>query len=290
MNIRIGFDITFEVAAPTAMMIMLETHPSETGRFLRPERLRVNPDVAIEHFIDSFGNRCGRLVAPPGRLRLWSDGVIWHGGEPDIVPTAAIQHPVEDLPDDCLQFLLPSRYCEVDLINDQAWRLFGDLSPGWDRVQAVLDWVHQNVRYGYEYARPTKTAMDVFNEHTGVCRDFQHLSIALCRALNIPARYASGYLGDIGVPPLPTPMDFHAWFEVYLGGRWYPVDARHNEPRIGRVLMARGRDAADTALTTSFGPANLVDFHVHTDELAQLPFEDEGYDYEEDELEIALRA
>lgn len=290
MNIRIGFDITFEVAAPTAMMIMLETHPSETGRFLRPERLRVNPDVAIEHFIDSFGNRCGRLVAPPGRLRLWSDGVIWHGGEPDIVPTAAVQHPVEDLPDECLQFLLPSRYCEVDLINDQAWRLFGDLALGWDRVQAVLDWVHQNVRYGYEYARPTKTAMDVFNERTGVCRDFQHLSIALCRALNIPARYASGYLGDIGVPPLPTPMDFHAWFEVYLGGRWYPVDARHNEPRIGRVLMARGRDAADTALTTSFGPATLVDFHVHTDELAQLPFEDEGYDYEEDELEIALRA
>lgn len=290
MNIRIGFDITFEVAAPTAMMIMLEAHPSEIGRFLRPEQLRVNPDVEVERFIDSFGNRCGRLVAPTGRLRLWSDGIIWDSGEPDEVPTTAIQHPVEDLPDECLQFLLPSRYCEVDLINDDAWRLFGDLAPGWDRVQAILDWVHQNVRYGYEYARATKTAMDVFNERTGVCRDFQHLSIALCRALNIPARYASGYLGDIGVPPLPTPMDFHAWFEVYLGGRWYPVDARHNMPRIGRVLMARGRDAADTALTTSFGPAKLVDFHVHTDELAQLPFEDEGYDYEEDELEIALRA
>lgn len=290
MNIRIGFDMSFDVVTPTAMMIMLETHPSETGRFLRAEQLRVSPDVEVEHFIDSFGNRCGRLLAPPGRLRLWNEGIIWDSGEPDPVPLHALQHPVEALPAECLQFLLPSRYCEVDLLTDEAWALFEHTAPGWERVTAVLDWVHQNVQYGYQFARPTKTAVEVFNERAGVCRDFQHLSITLCRALNIPARYASGYLGDIGVPPLPTPMDFHAWFEVFLGGRWYPVDARHNMPRVGRVLMARGRDAADTALTTSFGPAKLVDFHVYTDEIPHLLVEDEGYDYEEEELEIALRA
>jgi len=290
MNIRIGFDLTFEVVVPTAMMIMLETHPSETGRFLRPERLRVSPDLEIEHFIDWFGNRCGRLVAPAGTLRLWNDGVIWDPGAPDPVPETAIQHPVEELPSECLQFLLPSRYCEVDLLTDEAWRLFGHTYAGWERVTAVLDWVHQNVQYGYEFARPTKTAVDVFKERSGVCRDFQHLAISFCRALNIPARYASGYLGDIGVPPVPIAMDFHAWFEVYLGGSWYPVDARHNVPRIGRVLMARGRDAADTALTTSFGSTKLVDFHVHADEIPLLALEEEGCDHDENDLEVALQA
>jgi transglutaminase-like putative cysteine protease len=290
MNIRIGFDLTFEVAAPTAMMIMLETHPAETGRFLHPERLRVSPEVEIDHFVDTFGNRCGRLVAPVGLLRLWSDGVIWDSGDPDPVPTEAIQHPVNELPAECLQSLLPSRYCEVDLLNDDAWRLFGHTIPGWERVTAVLDWVHQNVEYGYAFARPTKTALEVYNERSGVCRDFQHLAITFCRALNIPARYASGYLGDIGIPPVPIAMDFHAWFEVFLGGRWYPVDARHNVPRIGRVLMARGRDAADTALTTSFGSTKLVDFKVHADEIPLLALVDDSYDYDDDELEVALRA
>lgn len=272
------------------MMIMLETHPSETGRFLQPERLRVDPHIEIEHFTDPFGNRCGRLVAPAGLLRLWNDGVIWDTGDPDPVPTAALQHPVDELPAECLQFLLPSRYCEVDLLNDAAWSLFGHTAPGWERVTAVLDWVHDNVQYGYEFARPTKTAMDVYNERTGVCRDFQHLAITFCRALNIPARYASGYLGDIGIPPVPIAMDFHAWFEVYLGGRWYPVDARHNVPRIGRVLMARGRDAADTALTTSFGTTKLIEFKVISDEIPLLALADDNYDYDEDELEVALMA
>lgn len=281
--------MTFEAAAPTPMVVMLETHPSVANRFVEPQRLCTEPEVAIEPYADSFGNRCGRLVAPAGRLRLWSDGVIRDPGEKDPVPAGVPQVPVEQLPHECLQFLLPSRYCETDLIAEQAWDLFGATPAGWERVAAVLDWVHSRVRYGYEFAHPTKTAMDVLSERTGVCRDFQHLSIAFCRALNIPARYASGYLGDIGVPPLPTPMDFHAWFEVYLGDRWYPVDARHNEPRIGRVLMARGRDAADTALTTSFGSTQLLDFKVWTDEIPALSFttDDPGPDAEEWDWEEA---
>lgn len=291
MDIRIGFDMAFEAEAPTPMVVMLETHPSVADRFVQRERLRTEPEVAIERYTDSFGNRCGRLVAPAGRLRLWSDGIIRDSGRPDPEPYWAEQRPLEQLPAECLQFLLPSRYCETDLIAEEAWRLFGATPPGWERVTAVLDWVHTHVRYGYEFARPTKTAMDVLTERTGVCRDFQHLAISFCRALNIPARYASGYLGDIGVPPLPTPMDFHAWFEVYLGDQWYPVDARHNEPRIGRVLMARGRDAADTALTTSFGATKLLEFKVWTDELpAPAPLDGAGeWAWEEtDEAEMAL--
>jgi transglutaminase-like putative cysteine protease len=227
---------------------------------------------------------CGRLVAPAGTLRLTNDLLVWDSGERDPVPVNAVQHPVEELPAECLQFLLPSRYCEVDLLNDRAWELFGATAPGWERVTAVLDWVHTNVRYGYEFARPTKTALDVHSEGTGVCRDFQHLAITFCRALNIPARYASGYLGDIGIPPVPIAMDFHAWFEVYLGGRWYPVDARHNVPRIGRVLMARGRDATDTALTTAFGSSKLLNFKVWSDEVPDQP---DFADLEDEELHEA---
>jgi len=212
-----------------------------------------------------------------------NDGLVWDNGEPDPVPTHAMQHPVEELPTGCIPYLLPSRYCEVDLMVEQAWELFQHTAPGWERVAAVLDWVHQNVRYGYEFARPTKTATEVFDERAGVCRDFQHLAITFCRALNIPARYVSGYLGDIRVPPLPTPMDFHAWFEVYLGGRWYPVDARHNTPRIGRIIMARGRDAADTALTTTFGVTTLVDFQVWAEEVPrELSVDPEQFEEQEE--------
>lgn len=266
MDIHVGFDMSFEIPEPVTMVLMLETHPSVAGRLLRTDRLRVSPDVPIQRFEDAFGNRCARLLAPQGQLRLANDGLIWDNGEPDPVPVDAMQHPVDELPTNCLQYLLPSRYCEVDLLVTQTWDLFQHAGPGWERVQAILTWVHGNIQYGYEFARPTKTATEVLSERAGVCRDFQHLAITFCRACNIPARYVSGYLGDIRVPPLPTPMDFHAWFEVYLGGRWYPVDARHNQPRIGRVVMARGRDAADTALTTTFGVSNLLDFKVWADE------------------------
>jgi transglutaminase-like putative cysteine protease len=176
-------------------------------------------------------------------------------------------HPISELPHECMPFLLSSRYCEVDKLSQMAWDLFGKTPLTWERVQAVMDWVHGHVEFGYKFASATKTAADVCNEKKGVCRDFQHLAITMLRALNIPARYATGYLGDIGIPPVPLPMDFSAWFEVYLGGTWYTLDARHNEPRIGRVLMARGRDATDVALTTSFGPEKLEKFLVWTDEV-----------------------
>ncbi|HXE55655.1 MAG TPA: transglutaminase family protein, partial [Tepidisphaeraceae bacterium] len=248
---------------------MLYTHPDETQKLLRPERLVVEPQVPVTTFIDWFGNRAARITAPAGKLRLYYDNFVRDSGlhEPKI--DGARLHRVEELPDECLQFLLASRYCEVDRMLDMAWDLFGKTPHTWERVQAVMDWVHQNVEFGYQYARPTKTAHDVCTERQGVCRDFMHLAITLLRALNVPARYATGYLGDIGVPPAPLPMDFSAWFEVYLGNRWYTLDARHNEPRIGRVLQARGRDAVDVALTTSFGSARLESFDVWTDEVAE---------------------
>ncbi len=166
-------------------------------------------------------------------------------------------------------YLLGSRYCDTDLLSDTAWQLFGGTPPGWARVQAICDHVHERLKFGYEYARPTRTAWDGFHEQLGVCRDFAHLAITLCRCMNIPARYCTGYLGDIGVPPDDTPMDFSAWFEVYLGGAWYTFDARHNAPRIGRILMARGRDATDVALTTTFGRCTLTGFTVHTYEVSE---------------------
>jgi transglutaminase-like putative cysteine protease len=275
MDIRIGFDMTYEVTGSVPLVVMLSLHPSRTRDLRFPEQLRTEPLVEVEPFYDGFGNRCGRLVAPEGRLRLWSDAVIRDCGEPDALPYDEVQHPVQELPPECLPYLLSSRYCEVDLLSNRAWELFGNTPEGWPRVQAVLNWVHWNVKYGYEFARATKTAAEVVSEGAGVCRDFQHLAITFCRALNIPARYASGYLGDIRVPPLPTPMDFHAWFEVFLGGRWHSVDARHNTARIGRVLMARGRDATDTALITSFGPAQLQEFKVWSEEVAEGQFEAE---------------
>ena len=267
MHIRIGYDIAFSLPAPVPMLLMLYTHPSRAPDLVRPEHLRTEPLLPVEQFTDSFGNRCGRIFAPPGRLRLWNDAMIEDSGQPDPVAPDAQQHPIQDLPPETLPFLLGSRYCEVDLLSQMAWDLFGQVPPGWGRVQAVCDWVHANVEFGYEHARATKTALDVSNERKGVCRDFQHLAITLCRCLHIPARYTTGYLGDIGVPIQPSPMDFSAWFEVFLGNRWYAFDARHNVPRIGRILMACGRDAADVALTTSFGSAILEEFRVWTDEI-----------------------
>ena len=267
MLIRIGFEISFNVPAPVPILLVLSTHPDRAPSIRRPGGLRIEPFVPVEEFLDSFGNRCGRLVAPAGQVTLWDDAVVEDSGLPDEVNWDAIQHPIQDLPADVLPYLLPSRYCEVDRLSDIAWSLFGHTNEGWVRAQAICNWVHGHVTFGYQYARPTKSAFDVYEERQGVCRDFTHLALTFCRCMNIPARYATGYLGDIGVPLSPSPMDFSGWFEVYLGGRWYTFDARHNTPRIGRVVMARGRDAVDVALTTSFGSASLARFVVWTDEV-----------------------
>ena len=269
MLIRIGFEFVFEVPAPSPMLLMLSLRPERETSVRRAGGLRVEPDVPIERFTDSFGNQCGRLVAPAGRLRLWDDAIVEDSGRPDAIAPPAEQHAIEDLPHEILVYLLASRHCEVDRLSEIAWGLFGAAPMGWGRVQAICRWVHENVHFGYEFSRPTKTAHDVYMERTGVCRDFNHLALTFCRCLNIPARYATGYLGDIGVPPSTTPMDFSGWFEVYLGGRWHTCDARHNVPRIGRILMAHGRDAVDVALTTSFGVTVLEKFAVWADEVGE---------------------
>jgi len=279
MFLRLGYELIFNVPAPVPMLLLLYTHPERAATLRKADSVRTEPEVPLEHFIDAFGNRCARLVAPAGRFRLWNDSVVEESGNPDPVCPEAKQLAVEDLAPDTLPFLLASRYCEVDRLADIAWNLFGNTPPGWARVQAVCDWVHEHVVFGYEHARSTKTAFDVYTEKKGVCRDFTHLAITFCRCLNIPARYATGYLGDIGVPPAPFPMDFSAWFEVFLDGRWFTFDARHNVPRIGRVLMARGRDAVDVALTTSFGPTALEKFTVWTDEITK--------DHQESEVRAA---
>jgi transglutaminase-like putative cysteine protease len=267
MLIHIGFELIFDIPAPVSMLLMLYTHPEQAHVLQKPQRLIVEPKVKVDDFKDWFGNRAARVVAPAGKFRIYYDNIAQDSGLHEATIHGARLHPVDELPKDILKFLLASRYCEVDRMLDTAWNLFGHTPPTWERVQAVMDWVHNNVTFGYQYARPTKTAYDVFVERQGVCRDFMHLSVTLLRALNIPARYATGYLGDIGVPVAPFPMDFSAWIEVYLGHRWYTLDARHNEPRIGRVLQARGRDACDVALTTSFGTARLEKFTVWTDEM-----------------------
>jgi transglutaminase-like putative cysteine protease len=266
---RLGYDIQFQIPAPVAMVALLNVHPSRVADLRAPDQLRAEPALPMENFIDSFGNYCTRFVAPAGTLRLSNSTLIYDSGMADPVNLYARELPVQELPHDVLQYLYNSRYCEVDRFATIASDLFGGMYRGWSRVQAVCDWVHARVSFGYQHARPTKTALDVFTERFGVCRDFQHLAVTLCRALNIPARYATGYLGDIGVPASPSPMDFSAWFEVYLEDRWWTFDARHNHPRIGRVLMATGRDASDVAMTTSFGMANLTQFTVVTEQVLQ---------------------
>jgi transglutaminase-like putative cysteine protease len=267
MQIRIGYTLGFDVPQPTPMQLMLYVHPHQAGSLQKPEEIQVQPAAVVEDFVDAFGNRAARILAPAGAVRIHYDNVIEDSGRGD-VPIAGLQlTPLLAMPPECWRFLLASRYCEVDRMSEIAWDLFGRSPESWERVQAVVDWVHTNVTFGYQFARPTKTALDVYTERQGVCRDFQHLAITFLRALNIPARYATGYLGDIGVPPSPAPMDFSAWAEVYVGDAWRTIDARHNRARIGRVVMARGRDAVDVALTTSFGTANLKEFTVWTDEV-----------------------
>jgi transglutaminase-like putative cysteine protease len=247
------------------MVALLNVHPSRTHDLLEPDELHIEPNIPITNYIDSFGNRCVRFVAPPGPLRLSGKTLIQDSGAPDPVNFAAREAPVGDLPNEVLTYLLNSRYCEVDRFSNIAFELFGNLNPGWSRVQSICNWVHNHVAFNYQHARPTKTALDVFTERVGVCRDFQHLAITFCRALNIPARYATAYLGDIGVPVV-LPMDFSAWFQVWLDGQWWTFDARNNQPRMGRILMATGRDASDVAITTAFGKADLRHFFVVTEE------------------------
>jgi transglutaminase-like putative cysteine protease len=223
--------------------------------------------VRQEQYRDGFGNWCTRLKAPAGRFRIWADTIVNDSGQPEEAAPLAQQIAPEDLPEETLVFLLGSRYCETDQLSDVAWRLFEHTPMGWGRVQAICDFVHRHVTFGYEYASPTKTALDTYKEGRGVCRDYAHLAIALCRCMNIPARYCTGYLGDIGVPPVAAPMDFAGSFEAYLGHRWYTFDPRNNARRIGRVLIARGRDAADVAINTTFGPNTLETFFVRTEEV-----------------------
>jgi transglutaminase-like putative cysteine protease len=269
MRIRAGYEITYDSPQPTPMLLVLSVEDARLGDLETPHRIVFDPPIEARDYRDGFGNACTRIVTPVGRLTISADFVIRDSGEPDPVVPDAEQHAVEDLPDDALVYLLGSRYCDTERLLDTAWSLFGDAPRGWGRVQAICDYVHDRITFGYEHARPTRTAWDGFMEQRGVCRDFAHLAVAFCRCMNIPARYCTGYLGDIGVPPSDAPMDFSAWFEAYLGGRWYTFDARHNVPRIGRIVMARGRDATDVAISTAFGPARLAGFKVITDELAE---------------------
>ena len=267
MKIRTGFDLIYESPQPTPTILMLSVHPARHKDLETPQTIFFDPPIPSRQYRDGFGNICTRIVAPAGPLRIHADFVVQDTGERDVIVPGARQLPVEDLPDDVLVYLLASRYCDTERLGDLAWALFSGTEPGWARVQAICDYVHDRISFGYQHARATRTAYEGHEERLGVCRDFAHLAITLCRCMNIPARYATGYLGDIGVPKDPAPMDFSAWFEVYLDGQWYTFDARHNVPRIGRILMARGRDAADVAISTSFGPAALKRFEVFTDEL-----------------------
>jgi transglutaminase-like putative cysteine protease len=266
MLIRLGYDIQFEIGQPVPIVTLLSVHPSRRHDLQAPDRVTAEPGVPATEYTDSFGNICTRILAPPGTLRLTNSTVIQDSGLLDPISPYAREVPVEELPTEVLRFLMPSRFCEVDLLSPVAVELFGGLPRGWSRVAAICAWVHSKVTFSYPHARPTRTALDVFTERIGVCRDFQHLAITFCRCLNIPARYATGYLGDIGVP-VDSAMDFSAWFEVYLEDRWWTFDARHNQSRIGRVLIATGLDATDVAITTSFGSARLSHFEVVTDEI-----------------------
>ena len=266
MKIRVGYELIYECPQPTPMLLMLNIHYSRASDLAVPDHLTTSPPVPITGYRDGFGNWCSRLVAPPGRITIASTAILRDSGRPDPVLPAALQHPVQELPEETLLFLLGSRYCDTDRLSETAWALFGQTPPGWARVQAICDFVHNHITFGYQYARSTRTAFEAYQERVGVCRDYAHLAIAFCRCMNIPARYCTGYLGDIGVPP-GGPMDFAGWFEAYLGNGWHSFDARNNTPRIGRVLLARGRDATDVAISNSFGPSVLTGFQVWTDEL-----------------------
>jgi transglutaminase-like putative cysteine protease len=268
MKIRAGYEISYDCPQPTPMILQLSVHPSRIPDLLSWDRMSFDPVIPVNTYHDSFGNFCHVIRAPRGRLTFSTDFLVRDSGEPDLVAPQATQHALEDLPVDTLIYLLGSRYCETDRLLNTAWSLFEKVPKGWPLVQTICDFVHERIAFNYDHASPARTAWDAYHERRGVCRDFAHLAVTLCRCMNIPARYCTGYLGDIGVPPEETPMDFSAWFEAYLGGRWYTFDARHNVPRIGRILMARGRDATDVAIVTSFGPCTMASFKVITEEVA----------------------
>ena len=267
MQMRIGYELIYDCPQPTPMLLTLSVHYTRASDLVVADHLMTQPSVPVTAYRDAFGNWCSRIVAPKGEIRLATDTIINDTGKLDVVAPHVIQHAVQDLPEETLVFLLGSRYCDTDLLSETAWHLFHKSPTGWARVQAICDFVHHHITFGYEHARPTKTAAEAFNERVGVCRDFTHLAIAFCRCMNIPARYCTGYLSDIGTPPPYGTMDFAAWFEVYLGGTWYTFDSRNNAPRIGRVLIARGRDAADVAISNTFGPNTLRKFLVRADEV-----------------------
>lgn len=267
MQIRLGYELTYSCPKPTPMILTLSVHYSRASDLVRPDHMVTDPSIPYTGYRDSFGNWCTRLVAPQGRTRFTADAIVNDTGLPDPVAAWAEQIPVQALPEETLLFLLGSRYCETDRLSEVAWRLFAQAPPGWGRVQAICDFVNQHITFGYQFANPMKTAWEVYGERKGVCRDFAHLAIAFCRCMNIPARYCTGYLGDIGIPAQPSPMDFAGWFEVFLGGSWHVFDPRNNTPRIGRVLIARGRDAADVAISTTFGVNSLDSFRVWTDQV-----------------------
>jgi len=267
MKIRAGYEISYECPQPTPMILQLSVHPSRIDDLLTWDRMLIDPPVPVHTYHDGFGNFCQVLTAPTGRITMATDFVIQDAGELDVFAPEAEQHPLEQLPSDCLVYLLGSRYCETDRLSNLAWSLFGHLPKGWPLVQAICDYVHNRIMFGYEHADPTMSAWEAQNRGRGVCRDYAHLAIALCRCMNIPARYCTGYLGDMGTAPPYGPGDFAAWFEAYLGGQWYTFDPRNNVPRVGRILMARGRDATDVAIVTSFGLCTLSGFRVITDEI-----------------------
>jgi len=267
VKLRIGYELHYEFPQPTPMILMLNVHFSRVSDLAGPDHILIAPSVPIKGYRDGFGNWCGRLLAPAGSMTISTDAVINDSGLPDPTAEGAEQHRVEDLPEEALVFLLASRFCDSDRLLDLAWDLFGTTAPGWARVQAVCDFVHNHIAFGYEHARVTRSASEGYEDRRGVCRDYAHLAVAFCRALNIPARYCTGYLSDIGTPLPYPPGDFAAWFEAYLGGQWHMFDPRNNVPRMGRVLMAQGRDAADVAMTTTFGPNTLQGFRVWTDEI-----------------------
>lgn len=266
MRLHFGCKLSFQLPSPTPMILLLTVHHSRASDLERPDILTTEPSVPIDHYRDGFGNWCARVLAPAGRFTVSTEGTVRDTGLPDPSDIDAWQLPVEILPNEVLGFLLPSRYCETDILSDLAWKQFGKEPLGWRRVQAICDFVHDRVSFGYEHSRATRTAVETFNERVGVCRDYTHLAITLCRCLNIPARYCTGYVSDVGQPPPYAPMDFAAWMEVFLGGKWWVFDPRNNDTRFGRVLIARGRDAADVPLTHSFGANELKDFRVWIDQ------------------------
>lgn len=270
MLFRLGYEFVYECEAPTPMLFLLHVHSSRTADVVVPDHMVTDPPLPVLTYYDAFGNLCSRLVAPQGRTRIMASAAILDSGEPDAVDRGARQHPVPDLPSETLEYLLGSRYCETDLLSDVAWELFGTTPEGWSRVQAICDFTFNRITFDYQRARSTRTAWDAYNERVGVCRDYTHLAIALCRAMNIPARYCTGYLSDYDTPEPHGVGDFAAWFEAYLDGRWHTFDPRNNVPRIGRFLVARGRDAADVPLSHSFGSSVLTSFEVWTDEVESI--------------------